>query len=160
MALWWWVVSAGVSWCHKCGGNITELRTFSWVNPSKRPCSPKKNAQKDSRKSKERSRSFLSHLGSFEVKEEHTWITMTSRSWKNQIKNDRDVIVIVFLQSNLRHYDQKPSVQRSRSFEVIDGTLAKLRSQRTTHLNHDDVVIVKKNSQKWSWCDRDRVLAK
>jgi hypothetical protein len=134
MALWWWVVSAGVSWCHKCGGNITELRTFSWVNPSKKGLVPQKNAQKASRKSKESSWSFLSHRGafkssmersrsfevkeersrSFEVKEERTWITMTSRSWKNLIKNDRDVIVIVFSRSNFRHYDQKPSVQNKR----------------------------------------------
>jgi hypothetical protein len=63
------------------------------------------------------------------------------------------------LQSFLSHCGpSKSSMERSRSFEVIDGTLAKFRSHRRTHLNHDDVLIMKKTDQKRSWCDR--VLAK
>jgi hypothetical protein len=48
----------------------------------------------------------------------------------------------------------KSSMERSRTFEVIDGMLAKLRSQRRMHLNHDDIAIVKKTVKS----DRDVIV--
>jgi hypothetical protein len=161
MALWWWVVSAGVSWCHKCGGNITELRTFSWVNPSKRPCSPKKNAQKDSRKSKERSRSFLSHRRSFEQSKKNT---LESRWRRDREKTKSKMIVmwswscsckVTYVITTKNHLfnareASKSSMERSRSFEVKEERTWITMTSQSWKKKQSKMIVM------WSWsCSRE-----